>query len=109
MIGSAQGVFVGRQREMGELKAALEEAEAAAKTALASPPVAQAIESRARAGTGRGTAPHCCWHEQPGIPEELIISPNTVLHHVSSILSKTGVANRAEAPTHAARNGLVSW
>jgi hypothetical protein len=52
MIGSAQGVFVGRQREMGELKAALEEAEAAAKTALASPPVTQAIESRARAGPG---------------------------------------------------------
>jgi DNA-binding CsgD family transcriptional regulator len=42
------------------------------------------------------------------IAQELTISPNTVLHHVSNILSKTGVHNRAEAATYAARHGLVS-
>ena len=42
------------------------------------------------------------------IAEELIISLNTVLHHVSNILSKTSAANRAEAATYAARHGLIS-
>ena len=41
------------------------------------------------------------------IAEELFISPNTVLRHVSNIFAKTGVANRAEAATYAARHGLV--
>ena len=42
------------------------------------------------------------------IGQELFISPNTVGHHVSNILSKTGTANRAEVAAYAARQGLVS-
>jgi DNA-binding NarL/FixJ family response regulator len=41
------------------------------------------------------------------IAEALFISPNTVLHHVSNIFAKTGVANRAEAAAYATRQGLV--
>jgi DNA-binding NarL/FixJ family response regulator len=41
------------------------------------------------------------------IADELVISLNTVRRHVSNIFDKTGVANRAEAATYAARNGLV--
>jgi len=41
------------------------------------------------------------------IGEELFISLNTVGHHVSNILSKTGSANRAEVATYAAQHGLT--
>ena len=41
------------------------------------------------------------------IAQALFISPNTVLHHVSSIFTKTGVANRAEAAAYATRQGLT--
>jgi pimeloyl-ACP methyl ester carboxylesterase/DNA-binding CsgD family transcriptional regulator len=41
------------------------------------------------------------------IAEELVISQNTVIRHVSNIFAKTGVANRAEAGAYAHRNGLV--
>jgi DNA-binding CsgD family transcriptional regulator len=41
------------------------------------------------------------------IAQALYISPNTVLHHVSSIFAKTGVANRAEAAAYATRHGLA--
>jgi class 3 adenylate cyclase/DNA-binding CsgD family transcriptional regulator len=41
------------------------------------------------------------------IADELVISLNTVLRHVSNIFAKTGVANRAEAATYASRHGLV--
>jgi DNA-binding CsgD family transcriptional regulator len=41
------------------------------------------------------------------IAEALFISPNTVLHHVSNIFAKTGVANRAEAAAYATRQGLA--
>ena len=37
----------------------------------------------------------------------LVISLNTVLHHVSHILDKTGAANRTEAAAYAARRGLA--
>jgi DNA-binding NarL/FixJ family response regulator len=41
------------------------------------------------------------------IAQALFISPNTVLHHVSSIFAKLGVANRAEATAYAIRRGLA--
>jgi DNA-binding CsgD family transcriptional regulator len=41
------------------------------------------------------------------IAQALLISPNTVLHHVSNIFAKTGVANRAEAAAYATRRGLA--
>jgi len=43
----------------------------------------------------------------PEIAEELFISPRTVTTHVSNILNKINAANRAEAATCAARQGLV--
>ena len=42
------------------------------------------------------------------IGENLSISPATVARHVSSILSKTGSANRAEAVRYAAQHGLIA-
>ncbi len=39
---------------------------------------------------------------------ELFISVRTAGHHVSNILNKTGSANRAEAATYAAMNGLTA-
>ena len=41
------------------------------------------------------------------IAQALFISPNTVLHHVSSIFAKLGVANRAAAAAYATRRGLA--
>jgi DNA-binding CsgD family transcriptional regulator len=46
-------------------------------------------------------------HSNRAIAQALFISPNTVLHHVSSIFAKTGVANRAEAAAYATRQGLA--
>ena len=43
----------------------------------------------------------------PQIADELVISLNTVQHHVSNILSKTGLANRTEAAAYAHRSGLA--
>ena len=42
----------------------------------------------------------------PQIALELVISVNTVQNHVSSILAKTGLANRTEASSYAQHRGL---
>jgi DNA-binding CsgD family transcriptional regulator/pimeloyl-ACP methyl ester carboxylesterase len=42
----------------------------------------------------------------PQIALELVISVNTVQNHVSSILAKTGLSNRAEASSYAQHRGL---
>jgi pimeloyl-ACP methyl ester carboxylesterase/DNA-binding CsgD family transcriptional regulator len=44
----------------------------------------------------------------PQIAAELVISVNTVQHHVSSILAKTGLANRTEVAAFAVRQGFNS-
>jgi DNA-binding NarL/FixJ family response regulator len=41
------------------------------------------------------------------IADELVISQNTVIRHVSNIFGKIGAANRAEATSYAHRQGLV--
>jgi DNA-binding NarL/FixJ family response regulator len=42
----------------------------------------------------------------PQIAGELVISLNTVQRHVSNILAKANLANRAEAASYATRNGI---
>jgi DNA-binding NarL/FixJ family response regulator len=39
----------------------------------------------------------CEGRTNAGLAAKLVISPKTVEHHVSSILAKLGMANRAEA------------
>jgi pimeloyl-ACP methyl ester carboxylesterase/DNA-binding CsgD family transcriptional regulator len=41
------------------------------------------------------------------IAEELVISQNTVIRHVSNIYAKTGATNRAEATSYAHRHAIV--
>ena len=43
----------------------------------------------------------------PDIAAELLVSPETVKHHVSTILAKTGARNRVEAVAWAVANGVV--
>jgi DNA-binding CsgD family transcriptional regulator len=42
------------------------------------------------------------------IADALVISPNTVVRHISHIFSKTGAANRTEAAAYASRHGLLA-
>lgn len=93
------------------------------------PPLSEAelslIEERARAlikqhWTPAGAGPACltvrelevlkliaAGRRNHQIAEDLVISLHTVARHVSNIFCKTGVANRAEAATFAARYGLT--
>ncbi|MCH7971735.1 MAG: response regulator transcription factor, partial [Chloroflexi bacterium] len=43
------------------------------------------------------------------IGEDLFITENTVVRHVSNIFSKAGLANRAVAGVYAVQLGLVGW
>ena len=43
-----------------------------------------------------------------GLGTALVISTNTVAHHITSIFNKSGAANRTEAAAYALRRGLVS-
>ena len=43
----------------------------------------------------------------PQIAEELFISPNTVLRHVSNIFGKLGVSSRTEAAVRSVELGLA--
>jgi DNA-binding NarL/FixJ family response regulator len=45
-------------------------------------------------------------HDNRTIAETLFLSPHTVKGHVSTILSRLGVANRTQAAVYAARHGL---
>jgi DNA-binding NarL/FixJ family response regulator len=40
------------------------------------------------------------------IADELVISQNTVIRHVSNIFAKTGVTNRAQAAIYARDRGI---
>jgi DNA-binding CsgD family transcriptional regulator/pimeloyl-ACP methyl ester carboxylesterase len=42
------------------------------------------------------------------VADALLISLNTVRRHVSNIFAKTGAANRADAVSHAHRNGIIN-
>ena len=42
-----------------------------------------------------------------GIAEDLVVSPNTVVRHVSNILARTGSSKRTEAARYAAQHGLA--
>jgi DNA-binding NarL/FixJ family response regulator len=44
---------------------------------------------------------------EPLVADELVISLNTVNHHVSNVYAKTGAANRAEATAYAFRHGIT--
>jgi DNA-binding NarL/FixJ family response regulator len=46
-------------------------------------------------------------HSNREIATELVVSINTVLRHVTHILTKTGSANRAEAAAFAVQHGLL--
>jgi pimeloyl-ACP methyl ester carboxylesterase/DNA-binding CsgD family transcriptional regulator len=48
-----------------------------------------------------------CGKSNAQIAEDLVISRNTVIRHVSNIFAKTGASNRAEATSYAYRNRLV--
>jgi DNA-binding NarL/FixJ family response regulator len=41
------------------------------------------------------------------IADELVLSVNTVIRHVSNVYAKTGAGNRAEATAFAAKQGLL--
>jgi NarL family two-component system response regulator LiaR len=45
----------------------------------------------------------------PEVAERLVVSRSTVKFHVSSILSKLGVASRTEAVAVAVKEGLLDW
>jgi DNA-binding CsgD family transcriptional regulator len=83
---------------LGECAAALRAAAAPAAPAWPAGLTGREVEVLRLIAAGRSNR---------AIAEALYISPNTVLHHVSNIFTKTGVANRAEAAAYAARHGLA--
>ena len=62
-------------------------------------------------GPGRPDGPQAPHSHIPNLPGRVrckdIISPSTVSHHVTSILTKTDSTNRVEAATYASRHGLT--
>ena len=103
-------VFVGRDRELALLMAALDSAVAAEPACPPGAPARRDPRARtARAGQDRERevlALVAEGHSNPQTAETLFISRKTASVHVSNILGKLGVASRGEAGAFAHRHGL---
>ena len=92
-----------RAAHAGRVTLAPEAAQALVQTASQDPPPGLDLTERERAVLGLMVE----GLNNPQIAAKLTVSPSTVKSHVSSILSKVGVASRTEAVTLALRKRLI--